>query len=263
MRRTCHPSSDELVALGPVAVEARPEPVVGPAVDLDGDPQLGVGQVQVAAAPADADPHLLAWDRQPGRVERPQHPRLEVAVARVVALPPLPKHLVHGGQRSAGRRPQPMGALGDLWETDQPAPEQIIDDAAELGGRAATAQVDDEPRRRRHGDPVTGRKVGVEQHEAAVARQLLGIDPPLAARRHLDQALPIATTAVQAQRGVVRGHDARAAAQDGGEDATGATWVAPRRSDRRCGARRSRTPALHPPLGSDRDVAPRCFACSW
>ena len=116
------PEQHELVALGPVAVEARRGTGGRPSCRSRWR-SAARGRPGPGSSGARRCRPCTCWrgTGSPAAVDRPQHPRLEIAVARVVAVPPLPaapRATVASDRPGAGR--SRCGALGDLREPDQP-----------------------------------------------------------------------------------------------------------------------------------------------
>ena len=164
--------------------------------------QLGVGEVQVAAAPADARPAPAGVaPAAPAACERPQDPRLEVAVARVVARPPRPEHLVHGGRAIV---PAPGRADGRIGRSGGAGP-AAAGGGRRRRGRAQRPSGDRSGRRRSAPATCTGMPVTASIGRRRTARGCGGSSAP----RHRSAARgattprsgrsPIATAAVQAQ----------------------------------------------------------------
>jgi hypothetical protein len=109
-------------------VEGGERAVRVPPVELQGEQELGPGEVELVGPAPDADPVPEGGRRQAGAGEEPEQVDLPPGVARRVPGRPLGEHLAQGDRRPSTRSGvDPLVALAQRGEADEAAPQPQID----------------------------------------------------------------------------------------------------------------------------------------
>src|SRR5207244_12665838 len=117
----------------PFVVECTPGAVVLPAVDLDGQFQFGIGEIDPAAPCASVDAVLLDGLRETTGNHGARESHLEIAVARLVAGKSTPQHGRDAHRATPGRRREPCIAFPKVIEVKLALPKCPVGHTSELG----------------------------------------------------------------------------------------------------------------------------------
>jgi hypothetical protein len=108
---------DKIIRTRPVLIECCTRAVVVPAVDLDGNLQIGIGEIDAAAALTDGDAMLLDRLGKPSGNDRSGETHLEVALAGLVTPKSTAQYTRDAIRVATACRLQPSDALSKIVET--------------------------------------------------------------------------------------------------------------------------------------------------
>src|SRR4051812_6490184 len=162
------PGEDECVCPSTIVVERGPRPVRIPPVELDGDLQLRVGQIDLASSAVETHPKLLPWRRQPAGDEPAENPRLKIAVAGVVAVESRGQEGVNDGRAPPWSRRKSTYATMN-GNQPQAMPKLVVENSPKQVDRQTCGHVDDCPRRRRRRNQSAHGSVLVEEERTSMS----------------------------------------------------------------------------------------------